>query len=712
MHHKVPPFNGNFPTDIYVADLKPLGIGKIGEGLQQIQNYLTGFRNFAARAKKDNVTAAGDPANITGHGLDVAAKQGSSTTSMYIPHGLDYRNVDNPREDRRKDREEGAVVRESIRYWLVPMPERGMYIHFHLAHPSPRDPTAADILGVIEGVDPTVGMRPQGSLKEMKGEINKPHPPMPNGIDLSAQLKPRPGARPEAVEREEDDENTATPVQRKELSPPKQDWKKLGKEWEANRDRWKKHKAKPFLETKSGAALKSRNEVDDKLGTHRSKPPEDKATLLKQVEQISLWSSVTGEAIGRIRFALGDKFSDVAAFLERIRNRFKEAHGKASTAQAPGRLGGWKKRLFYRIAVAVKTLLATFLTGLFDKLGNCINGIIMELISEFTQDISETLKEKLEGIEKYVDEQRNLLAQEFEEHFGKVEEAIEAIRKGQKIVGIITDAVTGIRLAVQLVACLTPPGLGCLWGLLGQLGVSAALDLIVGTQAFNDKVVNPALAKIFGDSLNNAQKKIIAALIPTSLEPYAKDPACGSEAQEPFVPQLTDGIASESELKKLRERWQAENEDQLIREIQYVTHNGEGKTPTREEVLEVAEALTRSGLTVAELQKAAQATPRDGSGLPILDAFHMQVDEGMVEKAAPSGPEAPTDPSQRDPSGPSISIRKRLNRPAPHVGPTPGGPQVIVPLDKERQIEIGPKILPPVVPGEDPTIGGGATLRF
>jgi hypothetical protein len=130
-------------------------------------------------------------------------------------------------------------------------------------------------------------------------------------------------------------------------------------------------------------------------------------------------------------------------------------------------------------------------------------------------------------------------------------------------------------------------------------------------------------------------------------------------------------------------------------------------------VLEIAEAMKRSGLTPAEFQKAAEKTPRDGSGRPILDAFQMQMDKAIVEKSAPSGPGAPADPSQPRPSGPSLSIRKRLNLPArPHVGPTPEGPQLIVPLDKKRQIEIGPKILPPVGPEEEPAIGGGATIRF
>jgi hypothetical protein len=62
---------------------------------------------------------------------------------------------------------------------------------------------------------------------------------------------------------------------------------------------------------------------------------------------------------------------------------------------------------------------------------------------------------------------------------------------------------------------------------------------------------------------------------------------------------------------------------------------------------------------------------------------------------------------------PSLSIRKRIEMPlGPRIGPTPEGPQLIIPLDKQRQIEIGPRILPPAGPGEEELVGPGATFRF
>ena len=718
MHSQVPPFKGNFPEDIYVADLKPLGIGKIGEGLRQIQNYLDGFHNFAARAKKDGVTAAGDPANIAGHALDVAPSQGTSTKAIFIPPGLDYRNVDDPAEDKRRDRDKGAFIAGKIRYWLAPMPERGLYIYFHLIHPHPRDVTAAQIEGIVSGVDPAAGITPEGTLQGLRARLRKPDPGMPAGIDLQPKARhaarPAPG-EPAGKQQEEEDTGAGIPVQRKQLSRPKTDWKRLGREWERDRDLWKAKKAKPFLKSASGEALALRNDVDDRLGYHRSKPPAERRKILKQVEQIGLWSGVAGGVIGRIRFALGDKFDDVAKFFEDIRARFKAAHAKAATAEAPGVLGGWKKRLFHLIAVAAKELLGRFVSGLFDKLGSCIGGMIMPLISEFTDDISEQLREKLEQVERYAGEQKQLLKREFEAHFGKVEEAIEALRTGQKVIGIISDAVWAIRAAVQLVSCVSPPGLGCLWGLLAQPGISAALDLIVGTQAFNDKVVNPALRKIFGNTMDTAQKKIVAALVPESLEPYAaRSPSCGvSEPLETIHPVITGGAATEAELRKLRDKWEAENKDLLIRELQQGMRTGEGTPPTREEVLEAAEALKRSGLSAGELQKAAERTPRDGSGRPILDAFRMQVDQAVVEKSAPSGPGETGEAGESGPRMPSLSIRKRIEMPlGPRIGPTPAGPQLIIPFDQQRQIEIGPRILPPAVPGEEELAGPGATFRF
>ena len=63
-------------------------------------------------------------------------------------------------------------------------------------------------------------------------------------------------------------------------------------------------------------------------------------------------------------------------------------------------------------------------------------------------------------------------------------------------------------MGVQIVSCGLPPGLGCLWGLVAQLGISAGLSLLARTDYFDDEMARPAARKLLdtrsvGDSLHN-----------------------------------------------------------------------------------------------------------------------------------------------------------------------------------------------------------------
>ncbi len=169
------PFKGNFPSDFYVSDLKPLGTSKISEGFAQIANYLDGFENFAARAHKDGVTASGDSGDIEGHPLQT----GSGDMQVKIPEGLDYANIDNVQERTRKDGEHGAVILgrkgSQVRYWLAPLETRGVLTYFHLAHPFPGD-IKHEIDDTVEQFEADRGMTREQTLERLQKRIRETRP--------------------------------------------------------------------------------------------------------------------------------------------------------------------------------------------------------------------------------------------------------------------------------------------------------------------------------------------------------------------------------------------------------------------------------------------------------------------------------------------------------------------------------------------------------
>ena len=129
-------FIGGFPENFQVADLKPLGMMKMGEGVAQIGNYILGFQNFVQQAAADGKIAPGTPGSTTG----------SRLTGLTIPDGIRYdEGVD--QEMARPTPSQGSLIGgpgRNTRYWIHEVPNLGLYVYFHLKHPSPHDGSGQD----------------------------------------------------------------------------------------------------------------------------------------------------------------------------------------------------------------------------------------------------------------------------------------------------------------------------------------------------------------------------------------------------------------------------------------------------------------------------------------------------------------------------------------------------------------------------------------
>jgi hypothetical protein len=603
-------FDGEFPEWVKVADLKAIWriggrciVEKPGEGIVQVATYGAGLQEFVNTAAKLGRVA---PGSTISTGI---------LTGVNIPRALDYRHFD--AETARPS--DGAVIIEGSagpeRYWMYEVPNTGLIYYFNLVqHPAPEtralfeetfrrlQPVRQDLLTSDTGVDGTINL------------------PVPRKRRPGAPLRRKDeGAGPKRA----DGIGARGAVQRRKSPRSKKDWTKLGEKWETDRRNWDKNYAAKLLQSRGGTALDNRLQVNAILGLAESPTQGWMAGAGKRFESIKLWSGRTGQLLGALRFKLGGTFDKVAAAFNAVKERIGKFWDKLIGQPDPGVSGGWEKRLVAVLFKAIKFGLRQFVSVFFELCANCLEGLIAKVVHRFTEDISEKLHEEIEKLRTQFDEFEQKFKAEFESRFGSWDKFLEDLAQVQQWLDILTTMERLIRLGVQAVACLSPPALGCLWGLVVQGGLDIALNLVMGTDWFQQNVINHSfvrdiIKRFAGPSI---RQLLAATLEKMGLGDFAKDvaPCTRVENMEPPPVPPVDPIPP-GRLRAHRDAWERANHAQFVRDLQdRMVANG--KPPTERDLQTAVKALAQTRKSGKELAKVFQSMPRTAGG---------QLDLGVV----------------------------------------------------------------------------------
>jgi hypothetical protein len=599
-------FVGEFPARISVGDIKPIwttkGIAhfdKPAEGVQQLANYQKGLKEFVRLAHQDKKVTRG-------------TIETSPLSDLTIPPELDYRNFDRENAAPSPNPIRSGDVTGKVRFWMYQPPGTGIYYYFHLSDPNPSQQARATLEDAFRALVPV-----RRGLATPDAGIN--------GRTELAQPKRRPGApqraaRPRSAgEPHVDRTKTAASgsIQRKSSPRVKKDWGALGEAWEQQRADWDRKFAKPFLAGKQGKALEQRVAVNNIIGLTDKGGPGSLADTAKHLDSLKLWSGVTGKALGKIRFLLGTTFDKVSDAFEWVKGKVSDFWARLSKTDAPGFGGGWEAKLVKLLIKAVKYGFRTLVSVFFELCANCVEGIIRKVIARFTEDISEQLQKEVEELKAQFEKYADLFKTEFEKRIGSWEQFRKDLATVQQWADILTTMERLIRLGMQAVACLSPPGLGCLWGLVAQVALDSALSLVVGTDWFQEHVINhPSVRDIIKQYAGPTIRSLIAdTLHALGLDKYAKDvePCSKVEKFEPPKVPPVDPI-SRSQFLARREEWERVNRPQMIKDLQSKFETKPGQAPSEKQLEELVAAIKRSGKSAQQLKQMFDNIPETADG--------------------------------------------------------------------------------------------------
>ena len=606
-------FRTNFPKNFQVAELKPLfpaefpgsfiGIGTAGSATIQTGNYREGFKEFVERVYKDNPNQQAHlPSSITGRPLVI--------NEANIPPGINYNLFDQQRENAGA----GAILKRDSdqRVWIYPLAQ-GLYVYFLLPHPYTAAGFPQSVTGQLNQLEPLLRR-----LRERRTNINNRMMPKRESVDSSMSSTP------------------VGVIQRKEDK-----WKVDAKNWEDARRAWVSGaggapKPKEFLKKQAKGPLR-KAKIDKEL---KLKPTGKIGEQVRTVKSIKFWSGFRGRILGALRFRFGHVFDKVEEWFEKLKAKFRKHHANSDKlVKKNGVFSGWKKVATAAIIKFSVVIFKEMLASAFRSFINCINGIIAAILSKFSWAVDEARQEIMEEVQPVccqVIEFKNQVEDEYKKHeevIAAFTEAVETIQEWRQILGAVE---TAIRVGVQIISCGTPPALGCLWGLVAQLGISTGLNLLARTDYFEEEIAKPAaralMSAIVGDKLHNF---LIDLLAKTPLEPFLADAAdcqkrhsvAGNTKIGGNLDKLDPNLAANA---KARADWEREMGPQILRDLQAVFQKGKGQPVNKQDLQKLVDALKDHKATPEQIKAMFEAARDPKSGKLAIEKAAANLEKGEV----------------------------------------------------------------------------------
>lgn len=261
------------------------------------------------------------------------------------------------------------------------------------------------------------------------------------------------------------------------------------KGWLGAYDPWKKDAEKTLKNSKT----QENEAVLDALTGGRKRTKHDPGTpqsvkdRAKDFAQIRHWYRFGG-LYGWFRKTFDRVYVKLANFAQSVKQKVKKL---AKSAGSSG-FGNWIKAAALALFKVAKKLGAWAVSMIVDKLLDSLQEGVSNIVKQMAEAVTpEAVKSKIEEVQELKDKFEKLL-QETQENlekrlFGDKLEMFTKLDKYMEIANTVSTIVSVVRWGIRIVACASPPLLGCLWNL-AIAALEYAFSKIMETCWFSSKV--------------------------------------------------------------------------------------------------------------------------------------------------------------------------------------------------------------------------------
>jgi hypothetical protein len=479
-------WQGDFPSEIWLGEIKPFSHSKLIAGREQLYNYETGYAAFVRQAHK--VNGGKTRQNLTTHRL-----------KLDIPPYLDIDHWETQHATKGVPSISGPG--NNSRLWIGSAGD-GVYLYA----PLPTEGGAAAPKAYFD------------QIAEMRAKVLTPLKTPPKKTAKMMKFI-SPGTRL-AISAAGD--GSSRRIQRSTSERGPAYWSKQAKDWEDARSKW----GTKFRAYAKGAELKphrAKVRFEKALGRAGRTLKAGEKVEVKNYKQSMFWSGRAGKLLGRVRFLLGGAWDKALAIFETNKEKMDKVRTKLKGMAEPKLKFSWASQLIAAVVAVCKVAFTAFITESFNFFADCFHSAMEKVMKDFEEEMNERFGEEICRYRKLFEDSKQKLEQEWGETIRLVTALVDAVQDVKYWMNIATLAVDLIRIGVQIVSCLTPPGLGCLWGLVAQLGIGAMVGIVVGTQWFNDTIVTPNVRDLLRKYIGPEYQKLINRALGPGLSKYHCD---------------------------------------------------------------------------------------------------------------------------------------------------------------------------------------------
>lgn len=452
-----------------------------------------------------------------------------------------------------------------------------------------------------------------------------------------------------------------------------------------------------------GALLAARAQEHEKQKTGVALP--EVASSVKEqsktLGKVEFWTGASSLPFGYLRRIFGMAFVKVAQLFIKVRDKFRELlKGKRRTGEKGGLLGAALKAAFsvlklagaYVIGKTVDRLMESLTTGVTEKVTALFN---FDGMTEVEKKIEEVKKLQADFEKKAVDTVEALLGKTV----GPYLETLKQIEEVQRVVSDIVQIVNLVRWGARVVACLSPPGWGCLW-ILAQSVIEELAARAAETCWFKKKIT-PLISKVkfvadlpkdladliidkIRGFLPEPVHDIFAKLDRSSMQVAEGDIDCDEDdSKTPITPE-------QQELMNMQEQL-GEEKFQALQALAQKSGVPKDKPLSAADIKKLTEMIQSSGVTADQLKEYAENYPTAPQGMSgDIGAFIDSVKGGATQ--TPAGGTPPATPPAQTP-GSSQPADEKDTKPSDS-----GGGDVVVADAKDRPFQkVGDEKVPDAI---------------
>jgi hypothetical protein len=400
-------------------------------------------------------------------------------------------------------------------------------------------------------------------------------------------------------------------------------------------------------------ALKAQqNTRDAGFSAHAPLLTKEQLSESKTLDETEFWTGSSVEVIGFFRATFGSAFVFLHNLYVRVRERLKNLLQSRAEGSGGGIEGAAFRVVFKLLKMAGKIIISEVLNELASSL---VTGVTNKLRELLPVERIEELREKVAEVKKLADDinksalgKLNSFLRDVLGPFGKVMKAVEAARDTfEKIKTVISI----VRWGARVIACASPPALGCLW-ILAQSVLEKFASIVIESCWFQQKVAPyvfeiPFVRRELPRRVAETIRSLVVGIFPGLTDVFAeiapevefdekKDVACG---KGPSGAELTPERQAILDLmERLRVEacgGDADCAEQLLLAYARLTQRAgitEARKLTPEEIGKLGDQIIASGLTPEQLNEFADSydSPRNGKEVDLKEFLEKM-------KATPAG---------------------------------------------------------------------------